>query len=81
MNLEFEIQVVLGAGQKLFGGFFPLKGQIKLVMKCGKIGGYPSPLPPFAGNILGDQFSADWGVPRHSPFPERIRQTVFDRLA
>ena len=30
MNLEFEIQVVLGAGQKLFGGFFPLKGQIEI---------------------------------------------------
>ena len=48
-------------------------------MKFGRIGGYPSPLPSFAENILGDQLLADFGVPRSSPFLERIRQTVFDR--
>ena len=81
MNLEFEIQVVLGAGKKLFGGFFRFKEQKEnLPMKFGRIGGYPSPLPSFAENILGDQLLADFGVPRPSPFLERIRQTVFDRL-
>ena len=52
MNLEFEIQVVLGAGQNLFGGFFPLKGQIKLPMKFGRIGGVTQPLPPLYGESL-----------------------------